>query len=176
MKFKEWFSGKLVVGSFPFMNNEINPFDYDYVINVSDEYYHNHHIPLIVANCKTFWFPMNEARKDAGLNSIYGAMCIIRIAEKENKTVYLHCHAGINRSQTVRAAYYLMRTGEQLQSNDNGYINKLVAMCNRGYLPPKTEMEKFLIQLGKQLDGNLISSELMGGLLDDCKIETINNF
>ena len=95
---------------------------------------------------------------------------------KENKTVYLHCHAGINRSQTVRAAYYLMRTGEQLQSNDNGYINKLVAMCNRGYLPPKTEMEKFLIQLGKQLDGNLISSELMGGLLDDCKIETINNF
>jgi len=173
MKFNEWFERKLQVGSFPFLNNErLNPFDYDYVINVSDEYYTGHHIPLIVAGCKTFWFPMNEAKKDVGLNSIYGAMCIMWIAEHENKHVYLHCHAGINRSQCVKAAYYFMRTGEQLKADQQGYMNRLLAMCGRGYLPPKTECEKFLTELGKQLN----AKNMIGGMLDYVKIETIANF
>jgi hypothetical protein len=173
MKFKDWFERKLTVGSFPFMNNEhINAFDYDYVINVSDEFHPEHHIPLIVAGCKTFWFPMNECRRDIGLNSIYGALCILWLAEKENKHVYLHCHAGVNRSQCVKAAYYYMRTGEQFVSERISHINMMVASCNRGYLPPKAEMEKFLTMLGKQLE----AGNMMGGLLDECKIETINNF
>lgn len=173
MKFTDWFKDKLTVGSFPFMNNEhINAIDYDYVINVSDEFYHQHHIPLTVAGCKTFWFPMNECRKDVGLNSIYGAICIMWLAEKENKRVYLHCHAGVNRSQSVKAAYYFVRTGEQLQEDQQGYMNRLLAMCGRGYLPPKAETEKFLTYLGKQLTAD----NMMGGLLDECKIETIHNF
>jgi len=115
---------------------------------------------------------MNECRKDVGLNSIYGAMCILFLAEREDKYVYLHCHAGINRSQCVKAAYYFMRTGEQLAEDQQGYMNRFLAMCGRGYLPPKTESEKFLTYLGKQL----VADNMMGGLLDECKIETINNF
>lgn len=173
MKFKEWFKNKVTVGAFPFMNNEhLNAFDYDYVINVSDEYYHEHHIPLVIANCKTFWFPMNECRKDVGLNSIYGAMCILWLAEKENKHVYLHCHAGINRSRCVHAAYFYLRTGKQMEVDNNGYINRLCAMCARGYLPPKTEMERFLTELGKELE----AKNMQGGLLDQVKLATINNF
>ena len=175
MNFKDWFYKKLEVNSFPFMNNEhVNAFEYDYVINVSDEFYLEHHFPFQVAGCKTFWFPMNECKRDIGLNSIYGALNILWLAEQDNKCVYLHCHAGVNRSQAVRAAYYYMRTGEHFEPEikRNGYLNSLLAMCNRGYLPPKSELEKFLTQLGKHLQSN----DMMGGLLDQIKLDTINNF
>jgi len=173
MKFQEWFERKLEVGSFPFLVNEhFNAFDYDYVINVSDEFHIEHHLPLSVSGCKTFWFPMNETKKDVGLNSLYGALCILWLAEKENKHVYLHCHSGVNRSKCIQAAYFYMRTGMQLEVSTNGYINRLCAFCGRGYLPPKTEMEKFLVELGKQLDEN----KMYGSMLDNIKVNTINNF
>jgi protein-tyrosine phosphatase len=172
MEFQKWFDEKLVIGAFPIINNEFyNSKNYDYVINVSDEYYKNIASDIRDGNheINTFWFPMNEAKKDVGLNSIYGAMVILLEAETLNKKVYLHCHAGVNRSRCVQAAYYFMRTGKQLEIETNGYINRFVAMCSRGYLPPKIESENFLIELGKQLD----SIKMMGGILDHCKLETI---
>lgn len=171
MKFKDWYDRKLKVGAFPYVNNQnFNSDDYDVIINVSDEFYPSHKIN------NNFWFPMNEAKKDIGLNSIYGAMVILHFAEKNNMRVYLHCHAGVNRSKVIQACYFYMRTGKQLEVETNGYINRLCAMCNRGYLPPKAETEKFLSLLGKYLNGNLQKNELMGGMLDLIKIETINNF
>ena len=175
MKFQEWFDNNLIVGAFPIMNNNFfSSSRYDYVINVSDEYYANIFLLIQEENpqIRSFWFPMNEAKKDIGLNSIYGAMVIISEAEKRNKKVYLHCHAGVNRSKCVQAAYYFMRTGKQLEVETNGYINRFVAMCSRGYLPPKTEAEKFITEVGKQLKVN----NMMGGILDHCKLKTINNF
>lgn len=175
MKTKSFLKNKVTVGSFPYMNNQF--FDakiYDTVINVSDEFYFDIDFKLRFADCETFWFPMNEAKKDIGINSIYGAMVVLYNCEMNNRKVYLHCHQGINRSQMVFDAYYFMRTGEQRQTNNNGFINKLVASCTRGYLPPKTEMEKFLTLLNKQILN--FKGEPMGGLLDEVKCETINNF
>lgn len=177
-KFKEWFTNSLIVGAFPHEDNrrfDVNEFDY--VINVSDEYYTSHHLLLIANNIKSFWFPMNEAKKDIGLNSIYGAMVILFQAEKTNSKVYLHCHAGVNRSQTVRAAYYYMRTGNHYEAElRRGFINQLYANCSRGYLPPMAEMEKFLNGIGMKLSSDLQKRKLMGGMLDDIKINSINNF
>jgi hypothetical protein len=172
MKFKNWFYKKLVVGGFPFINTNqgftLN--DFDVVINVSDEYYPQHQI-------NAFWFPMNEAKKDVGLNSIYGAMVILFDAEKNNKRVYLHCHAGVNRSRAIQAAYYYLRTGEQLKAEtSSGAINRLCAMSNRGYLPPKNEMEHFLCTLNKYLQGEIQKNEMMAGMLDQIKLDTIKNF
>lgn len=177
-KFKEWFTRNLIVGGFPYENNsQFNVTEYDYVINVSDEYYTNHHLLLIVNNIMSFWFPMNECKKDIGLNSIYGAMVILFQAEKNNCKVYLHCHAGVNRSQTVRAAYYYMRTGQHYEAElRRGFINQLYANCSRGYLPPMAEMEKFLNEIGMKLNSDLQKRKLMGGMLDDIKINSINNF
>lgn len=175
MKFKEWFENKLTVGAYPYMNNEwFKAGDYDFCINVSDEFYFNHDKQIKDAGCNTFWFPMNECRKDNGLNSIYGAMVILFNAEKEGKRVYLHCHAGIHRSQLVRCCYYFLRTGQQLDNNWSAFINQLLADCARGYLPPKNETEDFLNYLGIQLKN--FKGVPMGGILDDCKIHAVRNF
>lgn len=173
MNFTEWFENKLVVGSFPYtVNNEFTPNKYAYIINMSDEYYP--HIEILLTNnkCSTYWFPMNERRRDIGLNSIYGAMVVMYHAEKENASVYLHCHSGRNRSQLTEACYYYMRTGHQLKRGDEKYINRLHRASIRGYLPPMAEMETFLKSIGDRLAyGNM-----EGGTLDLCKIGIINNF
>lgn len=175
MKFKEWAKNNLEVGAFPILQNTF--FDakkYDVVINVSDEYYPEtvEQIKEVNPNIQMFWFPMNEAKKDVGLNSIYGALITMYHAEIQNRKVYLHCHAGVNRTRCVEAAYHFYRTGNQLERDNNGYINRLVAMCHRGYLPPKAEMEKFLSMVAKKTKVNA----KLGGVLDECKISTINNF
>ncbi len=120
---------------------------------------------------------MNECKRDIGLNSIYGAMVVLFTAEKTNSKVYLHCHAGVNRSQTVRAAYYYLRTGHHYDPEiKRGFINQLYANCTRGYLPPMAEMESFLNQINIKLNTDLQQRQLMGGFLDTAKIEAINNF
>ena len=180
MKFKDWFDNKLIVGAFPYLNNTFfEPSDYDYVINMSDEYYIEYQMSLISNNIKSFWFPMNECRKDIGLNSIYGAMVILYFAEKTNSRVYLHCHAGVNRSQTIKDCYCFMRTGSHNKTDisHTGYVTKLHANCFRGYLPPLAEIEKFLTELNNSLNDESYQKEkIMGGLLDGIKIETIRNF
>ncbi len=120
---------------------------------------------------KVYWFPMNECKKDIGLNSIYASMVILNWAEQKNLSVYLHCHAGCNRSEIVRAAYYFMRTKKQLETERaTGFLNMMLAACARGYLPPKAEMEQFLGVVAENI------KNMQGGILDVCKVDTINNF
>ena len=158
--FKEWFSKKLIVGGFPYkVNSNFSNEGIDVVINVSDEWYIDIENQLQETFIKTYWFPMNECKRDIGLNSIYGAMCILKRAEDRNLTVYLHCHARVNRSRIVQAAYYFMRAGHQLEMDRNGFQNMMLAACGRGYLPPKAEMESFLgkvASLTKNMRGMLM--------------------
>ena len=173
IKFKQWFKEKLVVGPYPFdFYDEDNKFlldenKYDIIINVSDEFIYENFLFLKDKKIESFWFPMNEVKKDVGLNSLYGAMNILHIAEEKNKCVYLHCHAGVNRSPTVQAAYYYMRTSTHIE---NEY--RLNRMCTKGLLPPKGELELFLFNLNLKLNDD----SRKGGILDTLKIKYINNF
>lgn len=173
MKFEQWFNTRLKTGGLPFVveqNYDINA--YNAVINVSDEYNMFVHQKHTHNNKPYLWFPMNERKKDAGLNSIYGAMAALFRLEECNMIVYLHCHAGVNRSIAVKSAYHYMRTGQHYQHQKGTFMNPLLAMCARGYLPPKAEMEKFLSLLGAKL----VKREMTGGTLEEIKIEAINNF
>lgn len=175
-KFTEWFNKKLEIGSFPISNNpRFTDNTYDVCINVSDEWYPELDSKIKAVVKDMYWFPMNECRKDIGLNSIYGAMIILHDSYMQNKTVYLHCHAGVNRSQAVADSFYFMLSGIHRETFKNGFINKVTAMCARGYLPPKAEFEKFLTQIRKHLNGNKLENYL-GGQLDMVKINCINNF
>lgn len=179
MNFKEWFEKKLTIGAFPILVNQNFINDYKYVINVSDEYYPLIENAILYNHGKTFWFPMNERKRDIGLNSIFGAMIILSQAEKENASVYMHCHSGRNRSVLVKACYYYMRTGEQIHDpskdkngkEDGKYRNRLHRASTRGYIPPMTEMEEFL----NNIKNNLAEKGMNDRILDDCK-KTINNF
>lgn len=168
---KKWFTENLRVTRFP-TPEEITKSDFDYIINVSDEFKPDCHLAATKCGKKYFWFPMNECTDNIGVNSIYGALQILWIAEKENAKVNLHCHAGVNRSVTVSEAYYFMRTGEHklatskfphFQCEDFYRQNRLQGNCGRG-LPSIIKMETILKKCAIALTGG---DGKRGFLLDD---------
>lgn len=163
--FTEWFENKLVVGGFP-MPREIEKWDYKYIINVSDEYVGGYQMMALRSGKSYFWFPMNEIKGDMGVNSIYGALQILWMAEEENAKVYLHCHAGANRSPTIADCYYFMRTKTHRNREDKN--NRLLDNIQSGNLPCITMMERFLSKCEVAFKKDTIAS---GGRLDWCKIE-----
>lgn len=174
MKFKEWFENNLIVTAYPELEElQDNYRDYDVFINVSDEYRPQYVQAVISMGATPFWFPMNEQKKDIGLNSIYGAMYVIYEAEKKNKKVLVHCHAGMNRSPTVQSCYHFMRTGQHMEqpTKVRQFTNRLYCNSTRGYLPPMPEMEKFLNSIMECLH----QENKVNGL-DYCKVNSINNF
>lgn len=167
-KFESWFSTRLTIGAFPYMvNKAFNQNKYELVINVSDEYYG------ISPSEPYFWFPMNEWKRDMGLNSIYGAIIVLEHAEQRGWNVYLHCHMGSNRSWTVAAAYYYFRTGRHLdRPTSRGHINKMHQNCADGYLPPLREMEAWITCIREDLkDGRM-----KAGILGLAKVNALTNF
>lgn len=170
IKFIDWFENNLTVGGFPYrVNSRFDASKYDIVINVSDEWYIDLEEQMREAGLKTYWFPMNEVKKDIGINSIYGAVVVLNRAEGRNQRVYLHCHMGVKRSEIIRSSYYFMRTNKQLVTDD-ATPNMLEECCTNEYLPPLKEMESFL--------GNVAShiKNMQGGILDSCKLKSITNF
>ncbi len=189
MKFEQWFISKLKVDRFP-LPGEITKSDYQYIINVSDEHIGYCMSAAAGKNIKYFWFPMSECSGDIGLNSIYGALQILFIAEQEGAKVLLHCHAGVNRSGTVRDAYYFLRTKKHrapkilfleveewlLNSQENTdnltHLNKknnrLIENIEQGNLPSIRKMEKFLINCDIQFQKEETSK---GGCLDWSKLK-----
>ena len=205
MKFKEWFDNNLEVSPYPtersIMFRDMNK--YEVFINVSCE---NYTLDMIEAmngyGQLYFWFPMNEAKRDIGLNSIFGAISVLFDCELKRKKVYLHCHAGVNRSPIVAESYHYLRTGKHLykkevidpsieamfvysdeQKEENrhnikiNYPNRLYAACLRGYLPPLAEYEKFLKAYRLKLIEQYEKKEERGkgGYLDTLK-KNIHNF
>lgn len=176
MNFKEWFDTKLLVGAFPSDEDLAGKYsDVDIIINMSDELYFDYVMNLQKTKSH-FWFPMNELKKDVGLNSIFGAINVLFEAEKRNKKVLVHCHSGRNRSRTVIACYYFMRTGEHLRDGDEKYINRMYRSSVRGYLPPMKEFEKFLKNCHEVFKTERVFGKNSGGIIDNCKIDSINNF
>lgn len=173
-KFQDWFANKLTIGGWPTrVNKKFELRKYGYIINVSDEYYHEDYKVMSLSGVHYFWFPMNEFKKDMGLNSIYGAIMILWQAEQDGDPVYLHCHMGSNRSWTVAAAYYFWRTGKHLEKvTRNNHINKLHQNCAEGMLPPLAEMEAFLRHFLEEWK----KGQMRAGLLSMAKVSAIKNF
>ena len=101
-----WAKNKLITGRYP-MPSEIKRWNYDIIINVSDEYIESCHLAAATSGKLYHWFPLTEAT-NMGLNSIYAALQILHIAESKNQSVYLHCHAGANRSVLIYQLYCIM--------------------------------------------------------------------
>lgn len=171
-KFRAWFTEKLEVGPMPSPQlKDWTAAKYATIINVSDELYFGE-MPIYERR-HYWWFPLSEQKRDMGLNSIFAALAVLWEAEQRGERVYLYCHSGSDRSWTVAAAYHYMRTGMHLErpTRSGNYMNKLLANCHRGYLPPQAEMEAWLRYIGKEfLEG------MRPGILTMSKIETVKNF
>lgn len=194
IKFSEWFFNKLSVERYPLPGELIkNSKQIDYVINVSDEYIEANHNICNENNIKYFWFPLSECTS-MGINSIYGVLQILWLAESQNKKVLLHCHAGSNRSVTVAECYYYMRTKTYLVRKDNPKLNKDILNMfifdseeekieteksfknsrietnqHSNVLPPKYLLETFLKKCEKSFENYSIAN---GGFLDKLKLES----
>src|ERR1035437_7396273 len=176
--FTNWFNTKLKVACYP-MPTEITNSDYEYYINVSDEYIPSCAIAAMQSSKQYFWFPMNEVSGDMGLDSLYAALQILWIAEEQNAKVYLHCHAGANRSPTVADAYFFLRTkkhrgrkevdgikinfGMDKVEENQSINNRLLENIENGNLPAKKILERFFGKCETAF-GKEIASK--GGMLD----------
>lgn len=166
-KFKDWFENNLVVGRYP-LPHEIEKSDFDCIVNVSDELIMSCYNSAVKNGKLFFWFPLNECTSDMGINSIYGALQVIRNAEELNQKVYLHCHAGVNRSQTVYEAYYRMRTGHDFEKKRY----RMDENIRLGRLPSENKMNNFLTKCNDSFNKD---ETHRGGMLDDIKLKCAIN-
>lgn len=161
--YKQWAAANLRIGSYP------NPTDldpsgpftgFDVYINVSDERREDIAWQLAHDDRTSHWFPMGEQRGTMPLASIFAALVILRFCETHNLRVYVHCAAGINRSQTVADCYHYLRE-EGLSHRDKHTVrakvrgmslNALETNCHYGVLPPLDEVERWLLRVGEQFD------------------------
>jgi hypothetical protein len=164
LKFSLWFADNVRVGPYPnFRDLSPNGWlsDYDVFVNVSDEYNAELAVELTRLGKQSHWFPLGEAW-GLCMGSIYGALYILREAEKHGQRVYLHCHAGVNRSQTVADCYYFMRSGEHRPRVfcEGMEQNALQRNILNNVLPDTFTMEGWLKQM------NYAVTHPMGGWLD----------
>lgn len=152
--FYNWFKNQLIVSYFP----KVQMLEtFDVIINVSDEYSQSVSKYCIENKKQYFWFPMSECNSNMGLHSIYGALNILKICEEQNLKVLLHCHAGANRSPSVKESYYIMKTGELFSEEKTQLVLRNIQF---GYLPSFYEYKQFLnqIYLNQTLDMCFIKS------------------
>lgn len=177
---KNWIQTRIKVAGYP---KTTVADKYDMVINVSDEF------PTEIPNTEYHWCPMNECTDNMGLNSIFAALTLLYRAETSNKSVLLHCHAGVNRSVTVFQLYYEMRTNEKyiphkpkrelnLDSmfvDQNGNPQEPVKLDHKnqmefnqlfGHLPVHTRLKVFLKLLNEALESGKPAS------LDSIKLKS----
>lgn len=166
--FKAWFANRLLVGGMP-NPTDVDPngrlADREVFINVCDVYDGPVTRQIAMLGAQAHWFPLGEI---VGLcvGSIYGALNMLFSAYVRDRPVYLHCAAGINRSQTVADCFYFMLSGEHrpnpfrhIGTQEPGVM--LRRNCDRGKLPPLALVENWLIEMsgaiscigGGELDG-----------------------
>lgn len=162
--FTAWYANNLKVSGYP-NHNQIGPdgwlSDYEVFLNVSDEYNADLAADIIQRGKQAHWFPLGEAW-GLCLGSIYGAMYILWEAEKRGQKVYLHCHAGVNPSQTVADCYYYLRTGQHRPRMfaDGDTRNALQRNIENNVMPDTFTMEGWLKTMSYAV------AHPMGGWLD----------
>jgi hypothetical protein len=172
--FKTWFSECVKVGGIP-NPTDLDPngrlADRDVFINVCDVRDGCCEQQMLLLGARPHWFPLGEI---VGLcvGSIYGALNVLFTAYARNWSVYLHCAAGINRSQTVADCFYYMMTSEHrpkpahwhhIGNNEQTGV-MLKRNCQRGKLQPLPVMEAWL----KAMAGTI--SCIGGGELDGTRM------
>jgi len=154
---EKWFSEKLIIRSYLQVDEIENRSileGIDIVINVSGRFKDDISALIQSKNVQYYWFPIKVGFYDMGLKSLYGALEILYLAEKQNKKVILHCMLGNNRSRMVAEAYYYSRFHKHFEDPYKGYKSHLFYNCENEALLPIKEMEFFLINFKNYMSFN----------------------
>jgi hypothetical protein len=171
-KFIEWYDKKLQIGPKPDSNKLKNILEtHDIIINVCDFPFYDNMEEVIKKGKKYFWFPMNEISGDIGINSIYGALSALYYAFENDKSVYLHCFSGKNRSRVVEASLYFMFVDEHLNQVSRSNKNRIYSNVKKNRLPELMKYESFL-KTCYQIFSSKEHSSLFGPI-DFCKINSL---
>jgi hypothetical protein len=153
MDIKNFINNNIIIDRFP-ISKEIQPNGIhnqcQVIINVSDDFYLGDSENILKEGKLNFYFPMGESEKSMGLNSIFGALQVLYQIYTWNPEwkVLLHCQAGLNRSPTIKSAFYFMMLGEHEPINNNRLVNN----CKNEHLPPIEKMELFLSNCKEAFD------------------------
>ncbi len=166
--FKDWFNNLLKIAPHPSLKEDgfKAACACDTIINVSDlfDFKVDQSLRRIRSNLQTFWFPLGESF-GFPLECIYGAMAVLRNAEKHKKRVLLHCIAGRNRSVAVADCYFFMRTGEHRHDNSfditygKNRSNQLLLNVQDNQLPGIFRTEEFLFKCRELLDNSKVACD-----------------
>jgi len=143
--------------------------DCNVIVNVSDLFYLGNSEKIMREGKLNYYFPMGESGSSMGMNSMFGALHVIYNIHKWNPEwkILLHCQAGMNRSPTIKAAFYFMMLSEHedgAKSKLGGHIsNQLVWNCEEGHLPEIKKTEGFLRKCKEAFDND---HKFLGGMFD----------
>lgn len=160
---EKWIKENIIVDRFP-VHNELKENgkhgSCNVIINVSDEFWLGESENVVKEGKLGYYFPMGE-RAELGLPSMYGVLQVLYSIYTYNPEwkILIHCQAGLNRSPTVKSAFYYMLLDKHEDIKDN----RLLYNCESGYLPPLDKMEKFIKSCKFTFDN---SDKFLGGIYD----------
>ena len=171
----DFIDNNITVSRFP-VSKEIEGIykDYNVIINVSDEFYLGMSEKIMKEGKLNYYFPMGECGDSMGLNSMFGALQVLYQVYTWNPEwkALIHCQAGLNRSPTIKSAFYYMMVGEHEEiskiKNDRWY-NRLIDNCEQEYLPPIEKTKLFLSKCKEAFDN---SEKFLGGMFDWVMLES----
>jgi hypothetical protein len=164
--FNDWLNKSLTISAHPAKKPLSDDWwkDYDIVINVSDYIDHTLHHKFAAHGVPAYWLPLGETY-GFPLENIFGTMSVLWYAEHDDKSVFMHCTAGRNRSVCIADCYYYLRTGEHRPDNSEAVVygrnkgNKLILNVNDNQLPGIYRMENFLENCKKLFENPNIADE-----------------
>lgn len=170
---KNWISDNIIIGRFP-SSKDIKPDgkykDCQVIINVADEFYLGNSEDIMKEGKLNYYFPMGEDGELMGLNSMFGVLQVLHQIYTFNPEwkIMIHCHAGKNRSPTIKSAFYYMMLGEHepdILNEKNVLIwnNRLLDNCKRKHLPALEKTELFLSKCKEAFDN---PDKFFGGMFD----------
>jgi hypothetical protein len=91
--------------------------------------------------------PLNEKNGDMGYSYLLDAVKLLLDNDRNGHRSIVCCAFGVNRSRTVIEAFHYAKTGYHLEDEYEGFKNHLICNCEKGFLPPLSEVERNLASL-----------------------------